>query len=146
MQVTLRGAQVRDAKAWSGYLDEAISLFGGKSDVVFGSHHWPTWGQDDLVRRLSEQRDMFGYLHDQTVRMMNLGEHISLSYKAATNKEGMTGLEIAESIQMPPAIARAWHCQGFYGSISHNVKVSTRQVHQRDFELIIQPRAYIRSI
>ncbi|KAF7548894.1 hypothetical protein G7Z17_g6767 [Cylindrodendrum hubeiense] len=94
--VTLRGAQVRDAKAWSGYLDEAIVLFGEKSDLVFGSHNWPTWGQKDLIQRLSEQRDMYGYLHDQT--------------------QGMTGLEIAEKIQLPPAIATAWHCQGFYGS------------------------------
>ncbi|ETS84168.1 hypothetical protein PFICI_02193 [Pestalotiopsis fici W106-1] len=105
--VTLRGAQVRDAKAWSGYLDEAIVLFGYDSDVVFGSHNWPTWGQADLIQRLTEQRDMYGYLHDQTVRMMNLG---------------MTGLEIAEQIRLPPAISRAWHCQGYYGSVSHNVK------------------------
>lgn len=71
--VTLRGAQVRDAKAWSGYLDEAITLFGGVARVVFGSHNWPTWGQKELCLRLAEQRDMYGYLHDQTVRMMNLG-------------------------------------------------------------------------
>lgn len=71
--VTLRGAQVRDAKAWSGYLDEAVVLFGAKSDVMFGSHNWPTWGQEQLVNRLEEQRDMYGYLHDQTVRMMNTG-------------------------------------------------------------------------
>lgn len=106
--VTLRGAQVRDAKAWSGYLDEAIVLFGGESDVLFGSHNWPTWGREELIRRLEEQRDLYGYLHDQTVRMMNLG---------------MTGVEIAEKMQLPPAISRAWHCRGFYGSISHNVKV-----------------------
>ncbi|KAH8894802.1 Metallo-hydrolase/oxidoreductase [Thozetella sp. PMI_491] len=105
--VTLRGAQVRDAKAWSGYLDEAIVMFGADSDVVFGSHNWPTWGQNELITRLSEQRDMYGYLHDQTVRMMNLG---------------MTGIEIAERIRLPPAISRAWHCRGFYGSLSHNVK------------------------
>jgi alkyl sulfatase BDS1-like metallo-beta-lactamase superfamily hydrolase len=87
-QVTLRGAQVRDAKAWSGYLDEAISMFGGESDVVFGSHHWPTWGQDDLITRLSEQRDMFGYLHDQTVRMMNLGKHpMSRTYARKLTKQ-----------------------------------------------------------
>ncbi|KAF7541815.1 hypothetical protein G7054_g294 [Neopestalotiopsis clavispora] len=105
--VTLRGAQVRDAKAWSGYLDEAIVLFGHDSDLVFGSHNWPTWGQSEIIKRLTEQRDMYGYLHDQTVRMMNLG---------------MTGLEIAEQIRLPPAISRAWHCQGYYGSVSHNVK------------------------
>ncbi|CAK7211630.1 hypothetical protein SCUCBS95973_001180 [Sporothrix curviconia] len=107
--VTLRGAQVRDAKLWAGYLDEAIVRFGAGSDVMFGSHNWPSWGSAALVTRLSEQRDMYGYLHDQTVRLMNLG---------------MTGIEIAEIMeaQMPPAIARAWHCRGFYGSVSHNVK------------------------
>ncbi|KAL4733216.1 beta-lactamase-like protein [Aspergillus similis] len=105
--VTLRGAQVRDAKAWSRYLDEAIVLFARDSDVVFGSHNWPTWGQTELVTRLEEQRDLYGFMHDQTVRMMNLG---------------MTGIEIAERIQLPPALDRAWHCRGFYGSLSHNVK------------------------
>ncbi|KAF2018025.1 Metallo-hydrolase/oxidoreductase [Aaosphaeria arxii CBS 175.79] len=105
--VTLRGAQVRDAKAWSGYLDEVVQLFGRKADVLFGSHNWPTWGRSQLTKRLNEQRDMYAYLHDQTVRMMNLG---------------MTGTEIAEQIVLPPALARAWHCQGFYGSVSHNVK------------------------
>ena len=105
--VTLRGAQVRDAKAWSGYLDEAIVLFGDGSDVLFGSHNWPTWGRKELIARLAEQRDMYGYLHDQTVRMMNLG---------------LTGTEIAEQIRLPPNLSRAWHCQGYYGSVSHNVK------------------------
>ncbi|CEJ62800.1 hypothetical protein PMG11_11287 [Penicillium brasilianum] len=105
--VTLRGAQVRDAMAWSGYLDEAIVLFGSGADVLFGSHNWPTWGNKDLIRRLAEQRDLYGYMHDQTVRMMNLG---------------MTGTEIAEVMQLPEALERAWHCRGFYGSLSHNVK------------------------
>ncbi|KAL3481379.1 beta-lactamase-like protein [Aspergillus californicus] len=105
--VTLRGAQVRDAKAWSVYLDEAIVLFAGSSDVVFGSHNWPSWGQRELVTRLEEQRDLYGYMHDQTVRMMNLG---------------MTGTEIAEQIQLPPRLEGAWHCRGFYGSLNHNVK------------------------
>lgn len=75
---------------------------------MFGSHNWPTWGQEALITRLAEQRDMYGYMHDQTVRMMNLG---------------MTGIEIAEKLELPPAISRAWHCQGYYGSLSHNVKV-----------------------
>ncbi|KAI9043061.1 alkyl/aryl-sulfatase [Aspergillus affinis] len=105
--VTLRGAQVRDAKAWSGYLDEAIVLFGRDSDVMFGSHHWPTWGRDELIARLAEQRDLYGYMHDQTVRLMNLG---------------WTGVEIAERMRLPGRIERAWHCRGFYGSLSHNVK------------------------
>ncbi|KAI3392990.1 hypothetical protein diail_4901 [Diaporthe ilicicola] len=105
--ITLRGAQVRDSKAWARSLDEAIVLFGNESDVLLGSHHWPTWGQVDLVTRLAEQRDLYRYLHDQTVRLMNLG---------------LTGTEIAEQLRLPPSLENSWHCQGFYGSLSHNVK------------------------
>ena len=42
--LTLRGALVRDPHVWAHYLTEAIELFAGRSDVVFASHHWPTWG------------------------------------------------------------------------------------------------------
>lgn len=105
--LTLRGAQVRDARIWSRYLTEAITLFEGKADVLFASHHWPTWGHDDMMRLLSEQRDLYAYLHDQTLRLLN---------------QGRTGSEIAETIQLPPALAAAWHARGYYGSVSHNVK------------------------
>ena len=44
--LTLRGAQVRDPRIWSRYLDEAVELFAADSDVVFASHHWPTWGTE----------------------------------------------------------------------------------------------------
>lgn len=104
---TLRGAQVRDSKAWARSLDEAIVLYGSDSDVLLGSHHWPTWGQRDLVARLAEQRDLYRYLHDQTVRLMNLG---------------LNGTEIAEQLRLPPGLENSWRCQGFYGSLSHNVK------------------------
>ena len=105
--ITLRGAPVRDARAWARYLDEAVELFAYDSDVLFASHHWPTWDTDRIVRFLCEQRDLYAYLHDQTIRMMNLG---------------MVGSEIAERIQMPPALERARHTRGYYGSVSHNVK------------------------
>ncbi|KAL1884053.1 hypothetical protein Daus18300_000162 [Diaporthe australafricana] len=105
--ITLRGALVRDSKTWARSLDEAIVLFGNESDVLLGSHHWPTWGQGGLVTRLAEQRDLYRYLHDQTVRLMNLG---------------LTGTEIAEQLRLPPSLENSWHCQGFYGSLSHNVK------------------------
>lgn len=104
---TLRGAQVRDSKAWSQYLDEAIGLFGGAFEVFIGSHNWPMWGNKRVVERLATQRDLYGYLHDQTVRHMN---------------EGKTGTEIAEILELPPAVSRAWYCRGFYGSLNHNVK------------------------
>lgn len=105
--LTLRGAVVRDPHAWSGYLTEAIDAFADRADVVFASHHWPTWGCDSIVEFLSLQRDLYAYLHDQTLRLLN---------------QGYTGVEIAEMFQMPPALERAWHTHGYYGSVSHNVK------------------------
>ncbi|MCT7370839.1 alkyl/aryl-sulfatase [Mycolicibacterium llatzerense] len=105
--LTLRGALVRDPHGWAGYLTEAIDTFAGRADVVFASHHWPTWGQDNIVEYLSVQRDLYAYLHDQTLRQLN---------------QGYTGIEIAETFHMPPALERAWHTHGYYGSVSHNVK------------------------
>ncbi len=105
--LTIRGAVVRDARVWSRYLTEAIDLYGDRMDVVFASHHWPTWGRERVVRFLEEQRDLYAYLHDQTLRMLN---------------RGLNGAEIAEAIELPPALERAWHARGYYGSVSHNVK------------------------
>ncbi|WP_026059798.1 alkyl/aryl-sulfatase [Microbacterium yannicii] len=105
--LTLRGALVRDPNVWSRYLTEAIERFGGRAQVVFASHHWPTWGNAEIVEFLSLQRDLYGYLHDQTLRLLN---------------QGLTGAEIAEVIQLPPALENAWHARGYYGSVSHNVK------------------------
>lgn len=105
--LTLRGAVVRDPHVWSHYLTESIDLFGGEVEVVFASHHWPTWGNERIREYLSLQRDLYGYLHDQTLRLLN---------------QGLTGPEIAEQIVLPPALENAWHARGYYGSVSHNVK------------------------
>ncbi len=105
--LTLRGALVRDPHSWAGYLTEAIARYGSKSDVIFASHHWPTWGTERGIAYLEQQRDIYAYLHDQTVRMLN---------------QGLTGAEIAEVIQLPPQLEAAWNARGYYGSVSHNVK------------------------
>ena len=105
--LTLRGALVRDPRIWSRYLTESIDRFDGRFDVVFASHHWPTWGRERAVGFLSLQRDLYSYLHDQTLRLLNAG---------------LTGSEIAEEIVLPPALEQAWHARGYYGSVSHNVK------------------------
>ncbi|MGK9273990.1 MBL fold metallo-hydrolase [Williamsia muralis] len=105
--LTLRGAEVRDARNWSRYIAEAIEMFAYDSDVAFASHHWPTWGTTELIGYLTEQRDLYAYLHDQTLRQLN---------------QGHVGSEIAEDFQMPPALDAAWHTHGYYGSVSHNVK------------------------
>ncbi|THV29455.1 alkyl/aryl-sulfatase [Glycomyces paridis] len=105
--LTLRGAVVRDPHVWAKYLTETIDLFGADTDVVFASHHWPTWGHDRVVAFLENQRDLYAYVHDQTLRMLN---------------QGLTGPEIAEELELPPVLENAWNARGYYGSLSHNVK------------------------
>jgi alkyl sulfatase BDS1-like metallo-beta-lactamase superfamily hydrolase len=103
----VRGAQVRDAKAWAHYVNEAIDLFAGETDVVFASHHWPTWGHDRCMVFLHNQRDMYKYLHDEVLRLAN---------------HGYTMLEVAEMLELPGELAGEWYNRGYYGSVSHNAK------------------------
>ena len=106
---TLRGAEVRSGKLWAQWLDEAILLFGDDLELVFGSHHWPRWGRDEAIEYLENQRDLYKYIHDQTLRMAN---------------RGMTAKEIAEEIEIPEALALPWYNRGFYGSVKHNAKAT----------------------
>ena len=105
--LTQRGAEVRDARGWSRYLAEAIELFADGTDVAFASHHWPTWGTQNVVTFLTEQRDLYAFLHDQTLRLLNQGYGPS---------------EIAEMIEMPPGLDAQWHTHGYYGTVNHDVK------------------------
>ncbi len=104
---TPRGAQVRDAKAWSHYINEAIELFADQTDVLFASHHWPRWGGDQVVAFLKKQRDLYKYIHDQTLRLAN---------------HGLTPSEIAEQLALPPSLAAEWYTRGYYGTLNHNAK------------------------
>jgi alkyl sulfatase BDS1-like metallo-beta-lactamase superfamily hydrolase len=103
----IRGAQVRDALKWSKYLNEAIDLFGGEAEVQFASHHWPHWGNENIVRHLENQRDLYRYLHDQTMHLAN---------------QGHTTLEIAEMIELSERLATQFENRGYYGTVNHNVK------------------------
>jgi len=103
---TLRGAKVRDALRWSGYIDEAIRLF-GDAEIYLASHHWPIWGNDRVMRFLEVQRDTYKYLHDQTVRLFN---------------QGLTPGEIAETLELPAALRGVFHNRGYYGTVRHNAR------------------------
>ncbi len=110
--LTLRGAQVRDALKWSSYLQETIDMWGDDVQVKFQSHHWPMWGQEDIVKYFKKQRDMYKYTHDQTVRLMSQGYIVS---------------EISEMIEFPDEIGKIWSSRGYYGTLRHN----SRAVYQR---------------
>src|SRR5215475_8826596 len=102
-----RGADVRDALAWSKYLNEALKMWGGKAEAMCGQHHWPVWGKERIDTMIRQQRDLYKFAHDQTVRLMN---------------HGLTAAEIAETIRLPQSLEGVWHGRGYYGHIRHNVK------------------------
>lgn len=102
----IRGAKTRDALAWSEYLDQALTEYVPHVDVVYAQHHWPVWGQERAATFVADQRDMYRYLHDQTLRLMN---------------HGLTPREIAAELMMPNALSRRWHTRGYYGAVAHNV-------------------------
>lgn len=110
--VPIRGAQARDALAWSKYIGEAIELFGNRTEVMFTSHHWPRWGRDDVHTFLGQQRDLYRWMHDQTLRLAN---------------HGLVASEIAEVLTLPPEFVTESHTTGYYGHLVHNVKA----IHQR---------------
>ncbi len=110
---TLRGAQVRDALKWTGYIDEMIELF-GDAKVYFGSHHWPIWGSARITDFLEKQRDTYKFIHDQTVRLA---------------LQGHTPSEIAGALELPEALRPSFANRGYYGTVEHNAKA----VYQRYF-------------
>jgi len=105
--VPIRGALVRNALNWSKYINESLQMFGAEAEVLFASHNWPRWGGDDLRGFLVLQRDLYKWMHDQTMRYANLG---------------LTPLEIAETLELPEEFLAHEHTRGFYGDLVHNAK------------------------
>ena len=102
----IRGAKVRDALRWSDYTQIALDEL-GDTEVYFGQHNWPIWGNERIREFITKHRDVYKYLHDQTVRLMNAG---------------YTPNEIADKIQLPDSLASYFGTRGYYGDLRHNVK------------------------
>lgn len=107
--LTLRGAEVRDPLLWSRYIDEAIVLFSEKAVAICNSHNWPEFGSENVIRFLEEQRDIYKYIHDQTLRLANLGH---------------TPIEIAEMVSEPEFMRQSFAVRGYYGTLNHNTKAT----------------------
>ena len=103
----LRGAEVRDARLWSRYLNESLDRYGDRTDVLIAQHQWPTWGSEKVTAFLKKQRDMYKFIHDQSVRLIN---------------RAYTPNDIAETLKMPASVANDWSTRGYYGTLSHNAK------------------------
>jgi alkyl sulfatase BDS1-like metallo-beta-lactamase superfamily hydrolase len=103
----LRGTLVRDANRRSQYLNVALEQFGADAQIIIDQHQWPVWGNERVRAQLANKRDLYKYIHDQTIRMMN---------------EGMGPTEIAEALTMPPGLENDWSARGYYGTLSHDSK------------------------
>lgn len=103
---SLRGAKIREPLPWSKYINQALEMWGDKVEVIFAQHHWPTWGNEKSVALLKSQRDLYRYINDETLRMLN---------------QGMTMREIAENFKLPDSLANVWANRGYYGSVYHDV-------------------------
>ena len=104
---TLRGAQVRDPVAWWKSINAMIDEYADDAEILMASHHWPTFGKDNLIKYLKNQRDLYKSLHDQTLFYVN---------------QGYTIHELPDLIKLPKPISNAWYNRGYYGTISHNAK------------------------
>jgi alkyl sulfatase BDS1-like metallo-beta-lactamase superfamily hydrolase len=104
---TPRGAEIRDALSWSRYINEAFERYIDIADVAFASHHWPRWGKADIESWLTGQRDVYRYIHDETMRLAN---------------HGCKPLEIAEQLEVPAALGDEFFNRDYYGTVNHNVK------------------------
>ena len=104
---TPRGAQVRDALEWSQQIQASIDRYGDRVEVHFASHHWPTWGRAAAVDYLERQRDLYKFIHDQSLRLAN---------------HGYTMDEIAEQLRLPAELARDFSSRGYYGTLNHGAK------------------------
>ena len=104
---TLRGAKTRDADAWASHINAALQRWGDRSEVVMASHLWPVWGREELRDYLELQRDLYKFVHDQTLRLANMGYNME---------------EIAERLELPDALAGTFANRGYYGTVSHGVK------------------------
>ncbi len=104
---TLRGAEIRDGLGWAKYIDAMRRRWAPRAEIMVAQHHWPTWGTARIDEMLRKQRDLYQYIHDQTVRMLNLG---------------MKPREIAETLRLPDSLGQEWFARGYYGTVSHNAK------------------------
>jgi alkyl sulfatase BDS1-like metallo-beta-lactamase superfamily hydrolase len=103
---TIRGAQVRNALAWSKYINQTMDLF-PDAEVAFASHNWPTWGRDEVRRFLATQRDTYRFIHDRALNLAN---------------QGMVMEELGSETFMPKALAAEASSRGYYGTLSHNLR------------------------
>ncbi|MGX9353192.1 alkyl/aryl-sulfatase [Shimia sp. W99] len=105
--LTPRGAEIRNTLGWAKYIDETISIFADRTELIFASHHWPQWGSERITRFLIRQRDLYRFIHDETLRLANHGHTLH---------------EIPDMVELPDGLRHDFACRGYYGTLKHNIK------------------------
>ena len=111
--LTPRGAQVRDLLAWAGFLDETIVTF-SDMEIVCSAHNWPHFGREESIRFIGIQRDMYRYVNNATLHLVNLGYTIDEVGRMVSGEDG--------TMPLPEEFAQEWCSHGFYGTYNHDAK------------------------
>lgn len=98
---------MRDPIAWAKYIQQAIDLFGNRLTSVFEVHNWPRHGNAYCIDYMSKQRDLYQYMNDQTLRLIN---------------KGYTLEDVGRMVKLPNSLKEEWYNSSFYGTVNHNTK------------------------
>ncbi|USK31772.1 hypothetical protein LIT25_13975 [Bacillus sp. F19] len=93
--------------AWATSIQKAIDLWGRKLASVFGVHNWPRFGNQTAIEYLEKQRDLYQYINDQTLRLINKGYTIE---------------EVGRMVKLPESLTGEWYNSELYGTVNHNAK------------------------
>ncbi len=100
-------ASVKNGQKWSQYIDRILQRYGDEAEYSFGSYRWPIWGNKNVTTFWEQQRDIYRFVHDQTLRLANHGHGPA---------------EIVQSLKLPGSLAVEFYNRGYYGSFGHNVR------------------------
>ena len=101
---TIRGTPYRDLAGWVNSIDMMRYL---QPEFLIPSHTRPLVGQDNINKILTTYRDGIQFVHDQTVRLMNLG---------------LGPNDIAETLVLPKHLGDSPFLKEFYGSPEWSAK------------------------
>ncbi len=104
---TLRGAKTRDTARWVKYLNQTLDMWGDKAEVLYAPHHWPIWGNAQIVEHIENYRDAFKFIHDRSMHLAN---------------DGYTMPQLGDMVKLPPVLAKNWATRGYYGTVSHDAR------------------------
>jgi alkyl sulfatase BDS1-like metallo-beta-lactamase superfamily hydrolase len=100
----IRGTSYRDVMDWVRSLDAMRDL---RPEFLIPAHTRPVVGAELIGALLTDYRDAIQFVHDQTIRNMNLG---------------LTPDEIVERVRLPRHLAVKPHLQEYYGRVDWSVR------------------------